>query len=455
MSQFAVLHITKYKALVRIGSHIDRKHAPHHASTAKTDFNEELLETLGRSIDGERSPLNEERSAQKPLLPLREAIEKRIEEGYTQKRALRKDAVKALGVILSGSHERMKQIEAAPRLFEQWKQANFAFAAELFGKENIVRFTLHRDEKTPHFHCVVVPITPEGHLSARHFVNGSHTLKAYQDRYAQAMAPFGLERGLSTSITWAQHQATSQYYKQINQAHEQQRLSSSLAQQRLEAFQGVPHKRSLFYHLGLDATASLQGLRTELKASEKAIIWGLYRGLATPKSTLVSTYTLRLNEQGQFCPYFQKGLPRGLALLDTGHTPERIVITDSPLEALQRRQGLYHSDQKAFKTTLFVSTCGPLSQGLRQELVELVEVSQAKQIAITLCLPREGQSLCEKPLYALSHRFWQGDLCTPWPLTLSQLAGALKALSTEEDRPEEIAQEEATQKPARVARKRG
>lgn len=373
MSQFAVLHITKYKALTRIGSHIDRKHSPRHTNTAKTDFNEELLLTLGCSVDKERSHLNEELSTQKPLLPLHEAIEKRIEEGYASHRALRKDAVKALGIILSGSHQRMKQIEAQPLLFEQWKQANFLFAAQLFGKENIVRFTLHRDEKTPHFHCVVVPITPKGQLSARHFINGSHTLKRYQDLYAQAMAPFGLQRGLPASITFAQHQPTHEYYRaQHRRERDHQHLPASpalalprpSAQQRLEAFQAAPHKHSLLYRLGFDTSAPLHGLTTALKASDKAILWGLYKDIASLDRTLVSTYTLRLNEQRALQPSFQKGLPRGLALLDAPRTPQRIVLTDSPLEALQMRQALCHKERKAFNHTLFVSTCGPLTKGL-------------------------------------------------------------------------------------------
>jgi len=89
---------------------------------------------------------------------------------------------------MSGTHERMKEIETDPTLFAQWGQANFAFAYQEFGQENIVRFTLHRDEKTPHFHCVFVPITPAGGLSAKHFMDRKKgVLRAYQDRYATAM----------------------------------------------------------------------------------------------------------------------------------------------------------------------------------------------------------------------------------------------------------------------------
>ncbi|XWN35400.1 MAG: MobV family relaxase [Roseivirga sp.] len=463
MRQFAVLHITKYKGLARIGSHIDRRHYPLHANKSKSDFNEELLETLGLLIAPERSELNEELLEQRPLLPLPEAIEKRIEEGYTQKRALRKDAVKALGVILSGSHERMKQIEADPLLFAQWKQANFVFATELFGRENIVRFTLHRDEKTPHFHCVVVPITPEGQLSARHFINGRDKLREYQDHYAQAMAPFGLERGLTASITLAKHQSTQAYYRaQQGLARDQQgepvarrsapRLAIRSAQEHLEAFQAAPPTASLLYCLGFDTPAPFQGLTTSLKASENAIVWGLYKEVTSPEPTLVSTYSLRLNEQGQFCPYFQKGLPRGLALLDTGHIPARIVITESPLEALQRRQGLYYSDRKAFATTLFVSTCGPLTRGIQRELDGLFVLAKEKQLPITFCLPQEMQAACQQRREALSCLLpSQG----PFSEAIGELARGLQALAREQGALiEDEEEEESTPKQAKAARKR-
>ncbi|UWW97644.1 MAG: plasmid recombination protein (plasmid) [Candidatus Cardinium sp.] len=50
-------------------------------------------------------------------------------------------------------------------------------------------------------HCVVVPITPDGRLSAKHYRHGTIKLQGYQNRYAEAMSPFGLERGIEVSLT--------------------------------------------------------------------------------------------------------------------------------------------------------------------------------------------------------------------------------------------------------------
>ena len=140
MRQFSVLHINKYKALGGIGSHIDRRHITANVDPLRSHLNEDFAYVFSKEMTLEKS------------------VHNRISEGYTKSRAIRKDAVKALGIIMGGSHERMKEIESDEELFRAWKKANYDFVCSEFGRENIVRFSLHRDEKTPHFHCVVVPI---------------------------------------------------------------------------------------------------------------------------------------------------------------------------------------------------------------------------------------------------------------------------------------------------------
>ena len=237
MNNFCVLHITKYKGdLGRIGAHIDRLHVPHNANEKKVGFNEEmylddkqeltirLKDILGTKINWKKStsPLEKytlDKGAQD--LTLQEAVNRRIKEGHTiiSKRTgkvetIRKDAVTAVGIVLTGSPERMYEIEKDPELFDRWKRANFEFMAKKFGKENIVRFVLHIDEKTPHLHCVVVPITPEGRLSASYFLDW--TLKEFQDGYALAMKPFGFVRGISKLYTQKEHKETLEFYQEQN-----------------------------------------------------------------------------------------------------------------------------------------------------------------------------------------------------------------------------------------------
>ena len=76
-----------------------------------------------------------------------EAIAVRIKEGYTSNRAIRADTVRYVDTIMSGSHEQMKELEKNGQITE-WAKQSQKLAEDMFGKENIVRFTLHMDERT-------------------------------------------------------------------------------------------------------------------------------------------------------------------------------------------------------------------------------------------------------------------------------------------------------------------
>jgi hypothetical protein len=105
MEQYTVLHITKFKELGGIGAHLDRQYVQH-------------------NVDDSRSHLNEEFSPWGHI-ELNTAIENRIQEGYEKQKTIRHDAVLAVGVMLTGSHEQMKKIESDPKLFNEWKQQNY------------------------------------------------------------------------------------------------------------------------------------------------------------------------------------------------------------------------------------------------------------------------------------------------------------------------------------------
>lgn len=180
---FAVFHATKGKGSgSSIGAHIDRREGQEHtyknANLEKRHLNQNLL----------KNDLSQ--------MKLNEAISKRIEKGYTGKKALRKDAVKYVPMVFSGSHEDMKRIFSKNETASEWVKENYDFVCKEFGKENILRFTLHRDEKTPHIHAVIVPLTKDGRLSCKEVLGDRIALSERQTRYAEQMKPFGLERGI-------------------------------------------------------------------------------------------------------------------------------------------------------------------------------------------------------------------------------------------------------------------
>ena len=79
------------------------------------------------------------------------------------------------------------------------------------------------DEKTPHMHYGVVPITDDGRLSAKEVVGNKKALTEFQDRFNEHVKQRGynLERGQSRQVTNAKHEQMSQY-KQKTEYHKQE-----------------------------------------------------------------------------------------------------------------------------------------------------------------------------------------------------------------------------------------
>lgn len=93
----------------------------------------------------------------------------------------------------------------------KWLEDNLTFLREKYGEKNVVSFTIHQDEKTPHVHAVVIPITADGRLSAKDIFN-REGLRQLQTDYAAKMAPHGMERGIEHSQ--AEHQPMRRQYAQ-------------------------------------------------------------------------------------------------------------------------------------------------------------------------------------------------------------------------------------------------
>lgn len=206
---FAVLHIEKGGAgnSSGLGNHIDRTKQVLNADPKKSDLNFFVRFDPAQ----EKVFLSQE---WKSKLPLKERIQNRIQQGYTGKTAIRKDAVTHLNIVLTGSHEDMLRLEKDPKKFQDWVVTNYAFIGERFGWENIVDFTIHRDERTPHIHCVVVPLTQDGRLSAKEMMGDRRKMTQLQDMYGKAMENlYGLKRGYRGST--ATHDSVREYYARI------------------------------------------------------------------------------------------------------------------------------------------------------------------------------------------------------------------------------------------------
>ena len=205
---FAVLHIEKGTAgnVSGLGNHIDRTK---HVLNANPE-----LSGLNFYVRPDSSFNRVFFVKERDKRPLKERIKSRIQEGYKGKAAIRKDAVTHLKLVLTGSHKEMKEIEKDPQKLKDWARTNYVFVGEHFGYKNIVEFSCHLDERTPHIHCVVVPLTKDGRLSAKEMIGDRRKLSRLQDIYGNAMnKAFGLQRGLKGST--ATHDSVKEYYAKI------------------------------------------------------------------------------------------------------------------------------------------------------------------------------------------------------------------------------------------------
>ena len=212
---FVVLHMEKaHGSDSGTTAHIERFIIPKNADPTRTHLNRRLIDYP----DGVK-----DRSA---------AVQRRLEEaGLTRK--IGSNQVRAIRINVSGTHEDMKRIEEEGRL-DEWCADNLKYFADTFGKKNIVAAHLHRDEETPHIHVTLVPIVKgerkrrkrEEQAKKRYRKKPTDTvrlcaddimtrlkLKSYQDTYAEAMAKYGLQRGIDGSE--ARHKSTGLYYRDM------------------------------------------------------------------------------------------------------------------------------------------------------------------------------------------------------------------------------------------------
>jgi hypothetical protein len=204
--QYAIIHVQKHSSAGGgLGNHIERTEGKEH--------------TYPHAIP-EMKKFNKSFKTGYEKMTLGKAVQDRIEKGYAGKSPIRKDAVKFLSLILTGTSEQIWQINKKDSgLYLGWIKANIDFLEEEYGKENIVKLELHRDEKTPHFHAIVVPLTKDGRLSAKEVVGDRNKLKSFQDRYAAAMKPFGLERGEEESKNT--HITTKEFYQELEKTRKE------------------------------------------------------------------------------------------------------------------------------------------------------------------------------------------------------------------------------------------
>lgn len=211
---YAVLHIIKANSsLNSIAKHIERTAHPENADPTRTHLNRYNLVEYPDGITG-----------------LAAAVEHRIANaGITRKISDRQ--VRCLNLVMTSDNEGMQKIIDSGKI-DEWIADNIKWARDTFGGDNVVGAALHMDERTPHLHIAVVPIvTAERKKKAREATAKKRyrtkaanrprlcaddimergKMSRYQDIYAEAMAKYGLERGIRGSE--ARHIGQHEYYR--------------------------------------------------------------------------------------------------------------------------------------------------------------------------------------------------------------------------------------------------
>ena len=210
------MHLEKAKgADSKMSAHIERTSHPKNADETRTHLNRELVQ-FPEGVNNRT-----------------EAIAHRIGNAGI-KRKIADNQVRAIRVLLTGTNEDMKRMEADGAL-GNWCDDNLKWLRETFGKDNVVSAVLHMDEQTPHLHATVIPIVtgerrkakleqqdgkkkyrkknPQATRLCVDDVMTQKNLKRFQDTYAEAMGKYGLKRGVDGSE--ARHISTAQYYKEL------------------------------------------------------------------------------------------------------------------------------------------------------------------------------------------------------------------------------------------------
>lgn len=174
------------------------------ADPEKTHLNDELVKLNGKTYS--------------------EAFDERIDsldyyKESSDKKApkIRKDAIRALEIVLTFSREDLDNIN-----IEEWKKNNVEWLRQTFNAnpdkygDNVLSVQYHGDEAgNVHIHAFVVPIDDKGKLNASYYIDGRQKMIELQNSYGKTMKEkHGLNRGLQGSF--AKHQDIRHFYASLN-----------------------------------------------------------------------------------------------------------------------------------------------------------------------------------------------------------------------------------------------
>ena len=190
---YAIMRIAKVKA-PNIGG-VDKHNERKNKNYSNEDINTELTHLNYSLIECES---------------YKSAINEQIQERYTSSRSIRKDAVVGVEVLFTSDKEFFDKL--TPEQERLYFEKSLEFLKDFAGEKNVISAVVHKDEKTPHLHCLFTPITNDGRLHFKSFVDGKFEMQKLQDRYYNHISQyFDLERGKSAEQTKRNHLSVAEY----------------------------------------------------------------------------------------------------------------------------------------------------------------------------------------------------------------------------------------------------
>lgn len=187
-------------------------------------------------------------------LDYKKEIQQVISENVKSEKKIRKDAVLLSEFLITSDSSFFANLtpDEQKRYFETAKD----FIADKYGEQNIIYATVHNDEKTPHMHVGLVPVTDDGRLSAKDvFGNRMQFVKLQDDFNAHVKAHgFDLERGVSSGrkhLDMAKFKAMTAYEaeKEATQRYEQTISQIQAIDEKTMAIEDGKPKKVLGYTL--------------------------------------------------------------------------------------------------------------------------------------------------------------------------------------------------------------
>lgn len=207
---FRVEPINKLSDLAQIGSHNKREKKAYKSNPdidiTKTKNNIDLVPLSEKYIKGFYNLTNEyKKEHDKRMETMRDDRKKTFKQMVDDS-----NNVVADELLFTSDNDFFKGM--SKKQIRKWADTCMEFVYKDLGytKEQVLHSTLHLDEKTPHIHCVVVPLirkfdkrtnTEKYTISKKQYIKDKAHLSILQDKYYQRLIDngFNLERGIKNS----------------------------------------------------------------------------------------------------------------------------------------------------------------------------------------------------------------------------------------------------------------